>query len=80
MISQCKLDLNLDTSAALLSESKVLVKPASIDSIVTSAGQEDHVSMGGFAARKAHMLINNIASICGVELLLAFNAVYQLEK
>lgn len=42
-----------DTTAALLSESKVLVKPASVDSIVTSAGQEDHVSMGGFAARKS---------------------------
>ncbi len=51
------------------------MKPASVDSIVTSAGQEDHVSMGGFAARKADMLINNIANICAIELLLVFNAV-----
>lgn len=47
----------LDTTAALLSESKVLVKPASVDSISTSASQEDHVSMGGFAARKAKILL-----------------------
>jgi histidine ammonia-lyase len=56
MISQCKLFNNLDVSAALLSESKVLVKPASVDSISTSASQEDHVSMGGYAARKARLI------------------------
>lgn len=44
------------TSAALLSECKVLIKPASVDSISTSASQEDHVSMGGFAARKAKII------------------------
>jgi len=54
------------TTAALLSESKVLVKPASIDSIVTSAGQEDHVSMGGFAARKCGMLLDNVSHILGI--------------
>ena len=47
----------LDTTAALLSESKVLSKPASVDSISTSSSQEDHVSMGGFAARKAKILL-----------------------
>ncbi len=78
MITQCTFYHNIDTTAALLSESKVLVKPASIDSIVTSAGQEDHVSMGGFAARKADLLANNIANICAIELLLAFNAIEQL--
>lgn len=45
MIVQC-------TSAALMSENKCLVKPASVDSIPTSANQEDHVSMGGYACRK----------------------------
>lgn len=45
------------TSAALLSESKVLAKPASADSIITSAGQEDHVSMGGYAARKSKLML-----------------------
>jgi histidine ammonia-lyase len=62
--------LKLDTTASLLSESKVLVKPASVDSIVTSAGQEDHVSMGGFAARKAEMLLHNVSHILGIELLM----------
>jgi len=61
---------SIDTSAALLSESKVLVKPASVDSIVTSAGQEDHVSMGGFAARKCEMLLHNMTHILGIELLM----------
>jgi histidine ammonia-lyase len=57
---------DIDTTASLLSESKVLVKPASIDSIVTSAGQEDHVSMGGFASRKAEMILRNMGNILGV--------------
>ena len=47
-----------------------MVKPASVDSIVTSAGQEDHVSMGGFAARKAEILLQNMAHILGIELLM----------
>lgn len=53
MIVQCMIFFKVDTSAALLSECKVLAKPASADSISTSASQEDHVSMGGFAARKS---------------------------
>lgn len=68
------------TTAALLSESKVLVKPASVDSISTSASQEDHVSMGGFAARKSSTLLHNVAHILGIELLLCLSAVDFLEK
>jgi histidine ammonia-lyase len=45
MIAHC-------TAAALVSENKTLAHPASVDSIPTSAGKEDHVSMGGWAARK----------------------------
>ena len=44
------------TAAALVSENKVLCHPASVDSISTSAGTEDHVSMGAWAARKALMV------------------------
>lgn len=66
--------INLDTSAALLSECKVLVKPASADSIITSAGQEDHVSMGGFAARKSLLILEHTAYILGIELILALQA------
>lgn len=57
MIIQCNYFQNVDTSAALLSESKVLAKPASADSISTSASQEDHVSMGGYAARKSREML-----------------------
>lgn len=71
---------NLDTSAALLSESKVLVKPASADSIITSAGQEDHVSMGGFAARKSLTILENTAYILGIELILALQAADMIQK
>lgn len=58
--------LFVDTSAALLSECKVLVKPASTDSIITSASQEDHVSMGGYAARKSKQVLEKIAFIIGI--------------
>ena len=43
------------TAAALVAENKCLCSPASTDSISTSAGQEDHVSMGGYAARKVNV-------------------------
>ena len=43
-----------------VSESKVLCHPASVDSLSTSAGTEDHVSMGGFAARKALKVVENV--------------------
>ena len=48
------------TAAALVSENKVLTHPSSVDSITTSAGQEDHVSMGGFAARKALTVVEHV--------------------
>lgn len=79
MISQCKLLNNLDTSASLLSECKVLVKPASVDSISTSASQEDHVSMGGFASRKAKMICENVAYILGIELLCCLQSIDLLQ-
>ena len=51
------------TAAALVSENKVLAHPASQDSISTSAAQEDHVSMGGFSARKALTVVENIEKV-----------------
>ena len=69
-----------DTSAALLSESKVLVKPASVDTIQTSASQEDHVSMGGFAARKSRILLDNMAFIVGIELMAALQSIDLLSE
>ena len=43
-----------------MSENKTLCHPASVDSLSTSAGTEDHVSMGGFAARKALQVVRNV--------------------
>jgi len=57
------------TAAALVSENKVLAHPASVDSIPTSANQEDHVSMGLTAGRKAMRILNNAEMVIGVELL-----------
>jgi len=56
------------TTAALVSENKSLCFPASADSIPTSLGQEDHVSMGSISARKALMVISNLEKILGIEL------------
>lgn len=55
------------TAAALVSENKSLAFPASIDSVPTSAGQEDHVSMAPIAARKAVRIANNAAGIVAIE-------------
>jgi histidine ammonia-lyase len=63
------------TAAALTSESKVLAHPASVDSIPTSAGKEDHVSMGPTAAWKASRAVGNTARVVAVELLAACEAV-----
>ncbi|HVU29310.1 MAG TPA: histidine ammonia-lyase [Sphingomicrobium sp.] len=57
------------TSAALVSENKSLAFPASVDSIPTSAGQEDHVSMAPIAARKAAQVARNTAGVIAVELM-----------
>ncbi|MCX7781615.1 MAG: histidine ammonia-lyase [Negativicutes bacterium] len=59
------------TAAALVSENKVLVHPASADSIPTSANQEDHVSMGTIAARQAREILENVTNVLAVELLAA---------
>lgn len=62
------------TSAALVSENKSLCFPASADSIPTSLGQEDHVSMGPISARKAYQVVDNLEKILAVELLCAAQA------
>ena len=59
------------TAAALASENKSLAHPASVDSLPTSANQEDHVSMAAFAARRLQAMIVNTANILGIELLAA---------
>lgn len=63
------------TQAALVSENKRLAVPASVDSIPSSAMQEDHVSMGWHAARKLRQAIDNLAAIVGIELMTAARAV-----
>ena len=59
------------TSAALASENKVLAHPASVDSIPTSANQEDHVSMGAHAARQLRAIVQNVQNILAIELMCA---------
>ena len=62
------------TAAALASENKVLAHPASVDSIPTSANQEDHVSMGSIAARHARTVLGHVERILAIELLVAAQA------
>ena len=62
------------TAAALVSEHKVLAHPASVDSIPTSANQEDHVSMGSIAARHARAVLEGVERIIGIELVVAAQA------
>jgi histidine ammonia-lyase len=63
------------TAAALASENKSLAHPASVDSLPTSANQEDHVSMATFAARRLQPMIANVAHILAIELLAAAEGV-----
>ena len=63
------------TQAALVAENRSLAFPASVDSVPTSAGQEDHVSMAPIAARKAAQIAKNVAGIIGVELIAAAQGV-----
>jgi histidine ammonia-lyase len=63
------------TAAALVSENKTLAHPASVDSLPTSAGQEDHVSMAPWAGRKLLAICANVAAVLGIELLAAAHAV-----
>lgn len=62
-------------AAALVSENKVLSHPASVDSIPSSANQEDHVSMGTIAARKARDILFNAQNVIAIELLAASQAI-----
>ncbi len=59
------------TAAALVAENKQCAHPASVDSIPTSANQEDHVSMAAHGARRLHRMIRNAAAIIGIELITA---------
>jgi histidine ammonia-lyase len=59
------------TAAALVSENKTLAAPCSVDSIPTSANQEDHVSMATHAARRLERMLDNAAAVVGIELLAA---------
>ena len=67
MIAHC-------TAAACVSENKVLVHPSSTDSLSTSAAKEDHVSMGGFSARKALEVVGNVEVVIAIEILAACQA------
>ena len=62
------------TAAALVSESKILAHPASVDSIPTSAAKEDHVSMSPIAARKLAAIVSNLERVLAIELLAAMQA------
>ena len=59
------------TAAALVSENKTIAAPCSVDSIPTSANQEDHVSMATHAARRLERMVDNAAAVVGIELLAA---------
>lgn len=61
-------------AAALVSENKTLAHPASVDSIPSSANQEDHVSMGTIAARHAYQIIQNANNVLAIELICALQA------
>lgn len=63
------------TAASLVSENKVLAHPSSVDSIPTSANQEDHVSMGTIGARKMRKMLTNVENVMSVELLTAAQAI-----
>lgn len=63
------------TAASLVSENKVLAHPASVDSIPSSANQEDHVSMGTIAARKARQILDNSRTVIALELLAGCQAI-----
>jgi histidine ammonia-lyase len=63
------------TAAALVSENKAYAHPASVDSLPTSAGQEDHVSMAPWAGRKLLAICTNTARVLGIELLAAAHAI-----
>jgi len=63
------------TTAALVTENKTLCFPSSADSIPTSLGQEDHVSMGSISGRKLNRILDNLEYILAIELLCACQAI-----
>ena len=63
------------SAASLVSENKVLAHPASVDSIPSSANQEDHVSMGTIAARKAREIMGNVRKVLSMEILASAQAI-----
>ncbi|MCD8818534.1 histidine ammonia-lyase [Mammaliicoccus sciuri] len=62
-------------AASLVSENKTLAHPASVDSIPSSANQEDHVSMGTIGARHAYQIIQNVRRVISIECIIALQAV-----
>lgn len=68
------------TATALTSENRTLAHPASVDNIPTSANQEDHVSMGNFASRKAGEIIGNVKYILAIELMSSLQALDFYDK
>lgn len=65
------------TSSALASENKTYAHPASVDTIPTSCGQEDHVSMATFAARRLGNMCDNVRHILAIDILTAFNGIHR---
>ncbi|MGG1575685.1 histidine ammonia-lyase [Fictibacillus sp. NRS-1165] len=63
-------------AASLVSENKTLAHPASVDSIPSSANQEDHVSMGTIGARHAYQIIGNVRRVFAIEMICALQAVH----
>lgn len=67
------------TAASLVSENKTLAHPASVDSIPTSANQEDHNSMGSISARHCYQILNNVETVIAIELLTAAQGIEFLQ-
>lgn len=76
---ECGLMVAQYVAASLVSENKVLAHPSSVDSIPTSANQEDHVSMGTSGSRQAREIVHNAARVIAIEMICASQAIY-LEK
>jgi len=68
------------TAASIVSQNKQLAVPASTDSIESSQGQEDHVSMGANASTKAYKVVENVAKVLGIELFTASQALFFREE
>lgn len=62
-------------AASLVSENKTLAHPASVDSIPSSANQEDHVSMGTIASRHGYQIVENVRNVLAIECVIALQAV-----